>query len=163
VDIGSKLLRRKVEVYLVGGRREILDLNILHGLLKLPWSHVVIGDDNFQAFLDKISTLDLLIATDSGTAHICSLVVPVLSIFGPGPSRRYAPFGAHNRVLTLDLVCSPCYQFDKKMINLCVSRECMNTILPDAVFEAIWLDNKTPQIDDTTLRPVKIIYGASHL
>jgi ADP-heptose:LPS heptosyltransferase len=92
---------------------------------------VIEGRADFAAFMDAIGGLDVVIATDSGTAHLCSLTKPVLSIFGASPWRRYAPFGRENVVITRNLACSPCVQFDMKVVNACMSRECVVALDPE--------------------------------
>src|SRR5207253_10416292 len=43
---------------------------------------VIRGDDDYTRFLDRVGELDWVVASDGGTAHLCSLAVPILSIFG---------------------------------------------------------------------------------
>ncbi|MGH8742125.1 MAG: glycosyltransferase family 9 protein [Burkholderiales bacterium] len=151
------------EVFLVGGPRELGEIRLLGALLRLPQARHIVGGADFAAFQAGVAALDLVIATDSGSAHLCSLSAPVLSIFGPSPYRRFAPFGAHNRVLTRDLSCSPCTQFDRSLLNLCVSRECINTIPPAAVLEAISLSSGEPGVQALGYGNLKVVRGASHL
>ena len=105
----------------------------------------VTGSGDFHEFWKAISTLDLVVATDSGSAHLCSLVAPVLSIFGPSPFRRYAPFGKQHRLLTLDLACSPCPQFEQTALNFCVTRECLSAISAEIACEAVFLEHRGPR------------------
>src|SRR5262249_17484715 len=77
--------------------------------------------------------VELVIATDSGTAHLASLVQPVLSIFGGSPWRRFAPLGPCNAIVTRQLPCSPCPQFDRSLINTCATRECLANLTPHQV------------------------------
>jgi ADP-heptose:LPS heptosyltransferase len=61
---------------------------------------VIIGGDNFASTLHRLQRLvDLVVATDSGTAHLAALVRPVISLFGGSPWQRFAPLGRFNAVL----------------------------------------------------------------
>jgi len=163
IRLGRMLERKGREVFVLGGPREFGEIELIRAALNLSETRRIIGSADFQAFEEQVTGLDLVIATDSGTAHLCSLSTPVLSIFGPSPYRRFAPFGAHNRVLTRDLSCSPCTQFDRHVLNLCVSRECIDTILPVAVFEAIWLPPGSPGVEPRGYGNLKLVRGVSHL
>ena len=61
--------------------------------------------------------VDLVIATDSGTAHLTSLVRPVISLCGGSPWTRFAPLGRYNVVLSRRYPCSPCWQFVRGCID----------------------------------------------
>ena len=91
IELGQALLRKNCEISLVGGPAEREILRILSHALEVPSSRVIVGISDFSGFLARVSELNLVIATDSGTAHLCSLVAPLLSIFGPSPFRRFAP------------------------------------------------------------------------
>jgi heptosyltransferase-2 len=136
LELASLLRARSIEVFLIGGPMEASLLKMLSSFLKLDANRVIQGDRQYR-FLEIVRSLDLVIASDSGTAHLCSLAAPMLSIFGPSPFRRFAPFGNHNRVLTYDLKCSPCSQFHPHILNECHSRECLSLILPRHVLEAL--------------------------
>lgn len=103
---------------------------ILDRLGRPGTADVLIGGHNVGAFVDAVDGLDLVVASDGGTAHLCSLVTPIVSIFGPSPFRRYAPFGRFNRLLTRELSCSPCCQYATDLVNGCLTTECMTLITP---------------------------------
>lgn len=98
-----------------------------------------VGGADLGAFLDQVDGLDLVVASDGGTAHLCSLVTPVVSVFGPSPFRRFAPFGRLNRLLTREMPCSPCCQYVSSIVNGCLTTECMTAIEPGQVMTAIGL------------------------
>ncbi len=127
------LAQRRIAVSLIGGPGEHDDLCFLSRCFEsFSMPHRVIeGTADFAALLDEIDGLDVVIATDGGAAHLCSLAKPMLSIFGASPWRRYAPFGRENIVLTRNLACSPCVQFDMDVVNACMSRECVVALDPE--------------------------------
>lgn len=51
----------------------------------------------------------LLVTGDTGPMHIAAAVgTPIVAIFGPSDPARYAPRGALDRVVRIDLPCAPC-------------------------------------------------------
>ena len=131
--LGLALDQRGIAVSLIGGPDEHADLRFLSRLFtSYKMQHRVIeGTSDFAALLNALDGVDVVIATDGGTAHLCSLTKPVLSIFGASPWRRYAPFGRENIVITRNLACSPCVQFDRNVVNACMSRECVVALDPE--------------------------------
>jgi ADP-heptose:LPS heptosyltransferase len=56
-----------------------------------------------------IARLDLLLTVDTGPMHLASATgTPIVAIFGPSDPARYAPTGPRDRVVRVDLPCSPC-------------------------------------------------------
>ena len=85
-----------------------------------------------------LSQLDLLVTSDTGPMHLAAAVgIPVVALFGPSDPRRYGPLAGHQRVVRVDLWCSPCGQ-----VRLPPERcrghvpDCMNGITVDAVLHA---------------------------
>src|SRR5262249_13192849 len=135
-ELAMRLRQRNLEVVLISGPRERTRLHVLADAVATSGSgpQVLIGDQNFGRFLDQLaSSVDLVVASDSGTAHLASLVRPVVSLFGGSPWRRFAPLGRYNAVVTRQLPCSPCPQFDRALVNTCVTRECLANLRPDQV------------------------------
>ena len=84
----------------------------------------------------KISTARLLIANDSGIAHLAAGVgTPVVALFGPTPL-EHAPF-APNAVSLRPSSCPPC--FDVRLLNTECARnidfQCLKQDLPAALVE----------------------------
>jgi ADP-heptose:LPS heptosyltransferase len=157
-DLALLLGRQDMQVTLVGGPGELDDLNMLSRLLRRVRHDILIGSNDFAGFLEALDPVDLIVATDGGTAHICSLRKPVCSIFGSSPWRRYAPFGQNNVLITRNEVCSPCVQFSTKELNGCLTRECMTRINPATIMRVI-LSNG---LDFSTVRGVWVERGTSH-
>lgn len=122
--------------YLIGGPGELDSINNLSEVLELNSDQILIGSNDFL-FLNQISKLDFLFATDSGTAHLCALSAPVISFFGGSPYRRYAPFGTCNKIITKDYFCSPCCQFNPEGLNLCLTRHCLHSMMASDVWNLV--------------------------
>jgi heptosyltransferase-2 len=137
LGLAERLRRRGIECVLLGGPAEAVRLRLLADAFAAAngWRlRVIQGGANFAGVLRSVAeSTDLVIATDSGTAHLASLVRPVLSLFGGSPWRRYAPLGPANWVLSRGLSCSPCVQFDRLRLNTCHTQECLANLTPAQV------------------------------
>jgi hypothetical protein len=90
------------------------------------------------------------------------LAVPVLSIAGSVPFRRFAPFGRHQRVVSLDLPCSPCMNYHATELNGCFSHECTYGIAAASVLAALAHPTLPPgNIVDLPGR-ARLFFGVSH-
>jgi ADP-heptose:LPS heptosyltransferase len=82
-----------------------------------------------------VAALDLLVTGDTGPMHIAGAVgTPVVALFGPSDPKRYGPRSDHERIVRVDLWCSPC-----GLVRLPPERcrghvpDCMDGILVDVV------------------------------
>jgi ADP-heptose:LPS heptosyltransferase len=56
-----------------------------------------------------LAQIDLLVTGDTGPMHLAHAVgTPVVAVFGPSDPARYAPRGTRDRIVRIDLPCSPC-------------------------------------------------------
>jgi heptosyltransferase I len=56
-----------------------------------------------------LQRLDLFVTGDTGPMHLAHAVgTPIVAVFGPSDPARYAPRGPRDRVVRVDLPCSPC-------------------------------------------------------
>ncbi len=78
---------------------------------------------------------DLMITNDTGPMHVAAaLGKPLVALFGPTEPRRTGPYGQLNRVMRIDLPCSPCLKsrchYEKK-------NECLNALSPAMVLQRV--------------------------
>ncbi len=79
-----------------------------------------------------LARADVYIGGDTGTTHLASAAgTPVLSIFGPTDVVINRPFSEDSVVVRKEMDCSPCKN------KACKTRQCLMTIFPDEVFEAL--------------------------
>jgi lipopolysaccharide heptosyltransferase II len=85
-----------------------------------------------------LARLDVLITGDTGPMHLAAAVgAPVVALFGPSHPGRYGPLSVRQRVVRVDLPCSPCGR-----VRLPPERcrghvpDCMDGIQVDAVVRA---------------------------
>lgn len=137
LDLARLLHKRGMEVVLLGGPDERCRLTILAAAIVDALGYTpraIIGSSDFGESLSATAAaVDLVVATDSGTAHLASLVRPVISLFGGSPWRRFAPLGWQNVILTRHYPCSPCWQFLRKAVNTCHTQECLTNLFPERV------------------------------
>jgi ADP-heptose:LPS heptosyltransferase len=141
LELAERFNRRGWRVVWIGGPAERTRLRILAEAATSALGYeprILIGGADYAGFLNELQeAVDLVIATDSGTAHLAALGRPILSLFGGSPWQRYAPLGRFNAVLTRWMPCSPCRQFDRGTINLCHSQECLTRLLPEQVEQGL--------------------------
>jgi heptosyltransferase-2 len=162
IELARSLAALDVRLRIIGGPDERLDAELIRRSVGLAKENVIIGGSDFQNFWAAIDETDLVIASDGGTAHLCSLRRPVLSLFTSSPWRRYAPFGKCNRVVTRDLACAPCLQFSPDEVNACVTRECAAWLLPRDVLKAA-LAPDCESLPKTKTTKFLYLAGVSHL
>lgn len=97
-----------------------------------------VGVLNLPGTAALLRRLDLLITGDTGPMHLAAAVgTPVVALFGPSDPRRYGPLAAEQRILRVQLPCSPCGQ-----VRLPPERcrghvpDCMDGITVDVVMRA---------------------------
>jgi heptosyltransferase-2 len=137
IGLASLLREGGRRVKFILGPSELPYRRLLHGLSAGDDGFIVADAGDVHSFLEQVSALDAVVATDGGSGHLCSLVADVVSLFGPSPYRRYAPFGDNSYVITRALECAPCPQYMSAAINGCTSRECMLLLTPEAIHQAL--------------------------
>ncbi len=106
---------------------------------QLPPDRVIdaAGDQDLLSLAAILERLDLFITGDTGPMHIATAVgTPVVAVFGPSDPRRYAPGGARDRVVRIDLPCAPCNRIRLPPAR-CVGHmpDCLAGISADRVFD----------------------------
>jgi ADP-heptose:LPS heptosyltransferase len=96
------------------------------------------GSLDLPALAALLEELDLVITGDTGPMHLASVMgTPVVALFGPSNPARYGPHASLERILRVDLPCSPCGQ-----VRLPPERcrghvpECLDRILVEDVVAA---------------------------
>jgi lipopolysaccharide heptosyltransferase II len=96
------------------------------------------GELDLPSLAALLGRLDVLVTGDTGPMHLAAAMgTPVVALFGPSHVERYGPLAARQRILRVDLPCSPCGQ-----VRLPPERcrghvpDCMDGIQVDAVVRA---------------------------
>jgi ADP-heptose:LPS heptosyltransferase len=108
--------------------------------LALPPARIVDASrvENLLTVGAILERCDLMVTGDTGPMHLAAAVgTPVVAVFGPSDPRRYAPRGAHDCVIRVDLPCAPCNRIRLPPAR-CTGRipECLALVTPDRVFDA---------------------------
>jgi lipopolysaccharide heptosyltransferase II len=85
-----------------------------------------------------LGRLDVLVTGDTGPMHLAAAMgTPVVALFGPSHVERYGPLAPRQRILRVDLPCSPCGQV-RMPPERCRGHvpDCMDGIQVDAVVRA---------------------------
>jgi ADP-heptose:LPS heptosyltransferase len=85
-----------------------------------------------------LERLTLLVTGDTGPMHLAAAVgTPVVAVFGPSDPARYATSGPFDKVVRVDLPCSPCNRIRQPPAR-CVGHtpDCLAAVTADAVFAA---------------------------
>ncbi len=99
----------------------------------------VAGAVDLLTLAAMLERLDVLITGDTGPMHLAVAVgTPVVAVFGPSEPARYAPRGASDRVIRVDLPCSPCNRIRLPPAR-CVGHtpDCLEQVSADRVFAAV--------------------------
>jgi ADP-heptose:LPS heptosyltransferase len=109
-DVAERLVRdRNAAIVLTGAEGDRGHVDVVRAAL--PASRVLdltrgVSLLTVAAVLERI---DLLVTGDTGPMHLASAVgTPIVAVFGPSDPNRYAPRGLRDRVVRVDLPCSPC-------------------------------------------------------
>jgi ADP-heptose:LPS heptosyltransferase len=106
----------------------------------LPPAHTidVAGPLDLLTLAAILADLDLVITGDTGPMHLAAAVAtPVVAVFGPSDPVRYAPGGRLDRIVRVDLPCSPCNRIRLPPAR-CVGHtpDCLTSVTADRVFAA---------------------------
>jgi ADP-heptose:LPS heptosyltransferase len=96
------------------------------------------GEIDLPALAAVLQRLDVFITGDTGPMHIAAAVgTPIVAIFGPSEPARYAPRGPLDRIVRIDLPCSPCNRI-RLPPRRCVGHtpDCLSLLPVDAVKDA---------------------------
>jgi ADP-heptose:LPS heptosyltransferase len=94
--------------------------------------------DSLLTSVALLGQLDVLVTGDTGPMHLAAAVgTPVVAVFGPSDPARYATRGSVDRVVRIDLPCSPCNRIRRPPAR-CVGHtpDCLAGIRSDDVFAA---------------------------
>jgi ADP-heptose:LPS heptosyltransferase len=138
-DVAARLADTRNAVIVATGATS--DRALVGGLQAALAPRLVIDaatEDGLLVSAAILAQLDLLVTGDTGPMHLASAVgTPVVAVFGPSDPARYATRGPADRVVHIDLPCSPCNRI-RRPPERCVGHtpECLMGVSADAVFAA---------------------------
>jgi ADP-heptose:LPS heptosyltransferase len=138
-DVARRLIESAGATIVLAG--SAVDRNLVNIVAQtLPSSHTidVAGHFDLLTLAAILERLDLLITGDTGPMHLAAAVAtPIVAVFGPSDPARYAPRGALDRVVRVDLPCSPCNRIRRPPAR-CAGHtpDCLAFLSADSVFTA---------------------------
>ncbi len=92
----------------------------------------ITGRTSLKVFAALSNMAVTAVTTDTGPMHLAAAAgLRVVALFGPTSPERTGPFGTGHVVLSRKMQCRPCFK------RHCGSRECMLSITPGEVLEAV--------------------------
>jgi heptosyltransferase-2 len=135
----AQLIARTMPVVLAGGaaEREVC-AGIASGSEEI---HNMSGETSLGEFFALVEAAGVLVANDSGAAHVAgSLATPGVIIFGSTSPRWTAPPGGRTTIVRKQTLCSPCF-----LKNCPTNLECFAGIHPEHIADqALCLAGKNP-------------------
>jgi ADP-heptose:LPS heptosyltransferase len=138
-DVARRLADdRRATIVLTGGRadRALVD-HVKSALAPRPVVDAA-GDLDLLVLAGLLERFDLLVTGDTGPMHLAAVMgTPVVAVFGPSDPARYAPAGPFDRVVRVDLPCSPCNRIRLPPAR-CVGHtpDCLVHVSADQVYSA---------------------------
>lgn len=120
----AKWLRASTDLEpLVAGAKDAQEL-----ASAIPSARSVAGMTTIHQLAALIERADAVVSNDSGPMHIAAaLNRPMVALFGPTDPIRTGPWQMGDRVIRLDLACSPC------LSRRCSHQSCLRHLDPDIV------------------------------
>jgi ADP-heptose:LPS heptosyltransferase len=109
-EVARRLVReRGATVVLTGTRADRPQVDAVKQQMPDGSAIDVSGDVDLLTLAAMLARLDVFVTGDTGPMHLAAAVgTPVVAVFGPSDPARYAPRGSLDRVIRVDLPCSPC-------------------------------------------------------
>lgn len=136
-----ELINRLEDVsFFLFGTREEMDENQFIMENTKNKNVVIVTGKSIREVASIIANLELFLTNDSGLMHLASaLNIPTVAIFGPTNPVWVRPWNRPNKIIRLDLQCSPCFYYSPKPIK-CKNKEkykCLKDISVEMVLNAI--------------------------
>ncbi len=111
---------------------------------------IAAGKTTVKQVAALIERCQMLLCNDSGLMHMAVAVgTPVVAIYGPTDINRTAPLGSRHSIIRHELPCSPCFKLEgDEQVTSCPHHDCLMTIAPDEVFQAVCRTVERVQLRD---------------
>lgn len=135
-DVARRLIARGAAVVLTGSTADRPLVDSVKRMLPSAGVIDVAGDHDLITLASVLDRLDLFVTGDTGPMHLAAAVgTPIVAVFGPSDPVRYAPRGPNDRIVRVDLPCSPCNRI-RLPPERCVGHtpDCLTLVSADRVF-----------------------------
>jgi ADP-heptose:LPS heptosyltransferase len=109
-DVAERLVRdRDAAIVLTGAPGDRSQIDVVRTALPAARVLDLSGGVSLLTVAAVLERLDVFVTGDTGPMHLAHAVgTPTVAIFGPSDPVRYAPRGLRDRVVRVELPCSPC-------------------------------------------------------
>ena len=140
---------RGATIVLTGGPQDRSMVEVVKAQVPAGQVIDVAGQIDLPELAAVLEQVDVLLTGDTGPMHLAAAVrTPIVAVLGPSDPVRYAPSGAADRIVRVDLPCSPCNRI-RLPPERCVGHipECLTSIPAARVFDAVLssLDQISPR------------------
>lgn len=116
--------------FILGPAERDLELELVSACAPHLMVHRV---DSLLEALRLLNGACAFIGNDSGLTHLAAVIgLPVTALFGPSDPDRWKPLGPAVAVVHPKMECDPCFESGQ---TICHSSTCLETILPETVYE----------------------------
>jgi len=113
------------------------------------------GQTSLPEMVEWLRRCSAVVTNDTGPMHIAAaLRKPVIALFGPTSPERTGPYGQLDRALRHPLPCAPCM---KSTCSNPRQLECLHSLVPDLVRDAVARLMTPEQILEAQRRPLEFI------
>ena len=132
-ELADKLLENGYGIAFFGGPMDVADVEEIVSLMK-DGQHkklaVFTGKTTLPEMAALVKKCRALVTGDSGPLHSAvSRKVPVIAIFGPSDSRRYAPYLQEGNVIKAECPCQPCGKHSCDIGHVCMEKVTATMVL----------------------------------
>jgi ADP-heptose:LPS heptosyltransferase len=136
---GRLASEERATIVLTGGPGDRAMVDTVRARIPAPQTIDVSGQIDLVELAAVLEQVDVLVTGDTGPMHMAAAVrTPIVAVLGPSDPVRYAPSGPFDRIIRVDLPCSPCNRIRLPPAR-CVGHipECLTSISPDRVLDAV--------------------------
>jgi ADP-heptose:LPS heptosyltransferase len=130
---------RGATIVLTGAAQDRTMVDVVKARIPADQVIDVAGEIELPELAAVLEQLDVLLTGDTGPMHLAAAVrTAIVAVFGPSEPIRYAPSGPADRIVRVDLPCSPCNRI-RLPPERCVGHipECLTSIPASRVFDAV--------------------------
>lgn len=125
-QLADGLLEKGYGIAFFGGPMDVADVEEIVSIMKHGQHEKLVmftGKTSLLEMASLVKKCEVLVTGDSGPMHIAvARKVPVVAIFGPSDSRRFAPYRQESNVIKIGCACQPCGKHSCTIGHICMEQ-----------------------------------------